>query len=335
VTRLLFGLVALLAASAPVFAQSGSATPAVMPEKATTVGTVQILQVRPQVYLMVGPSGSNSVVQAGEQGVLVVDTLTGDAGESLVAAIRSVTSRPILQIISTNADADHAGGNEAVRKAGDYFSTANTRDGGGAGILAFEKTLFRMSADGSPYAKYGWPTDSFFVSQKDLFMNGEPVQVLHQPAAHSDGDVIVHFRKSDVISAGDVFTPGRYPVIRIDQGGTINGLIAGLNRILAIAVPEFNEEGGTLVVPGHGRICDEADVSDYRDMVTIVRDRVRDMVNNRATLDQVKAARLTLDYDVVYASPTNTGDMFVEAVYRSLPQPPVEAPAASPTRGRR
>jgi glyoxylase-like metal-dependent hydrolase (beta-lactamase superfamily II) len=291
--------------------------------------------VRPQVYLMVGPSGSNSVVQTGDQGVLVVDTLTGTVGEQLVAAIRSVTARPILQIISTNADADHVGGNEAVRKAGDYFSTANTRDGGGAGILAFEQTLFRMSADGSPYPKYGWPTDSFFVRQKDLFMNGEPVQVLHQPAAHTDGDAMVHFRRSDVVAAGDVFTPGSYPVIRIDQGGTINGLIAGLNRILEIAVPEFNEEGGTLIIPGHGRICDESDVSDYRDMVTIVRDRVRDMVNNRATLEQVKAARLTLDYDVVYASPANTGDMFVEAIYKTLPQPPAPSPAASPARGRR
>jgi glyoxylase-like metal-dependent hydrolase (beta-lactamase superfamily II) len=305
----------------------------VFPDKSTTVAGIEILQLRPQLYLMVGPSGSNSVAQIGDQGVLVVDTLTREAGDGLVAAIRSLTGRPILQIVNTSADPDHVGGNEPVRKAGDYFSTANTRDGGGASILAFENTLFRMSADGSPYPKYAWPTDSFFVSLKDLFMNGEPVQVMHQPAAHTDGDAIVHFRKSDVIVAGDVFTPNRYPVIAADQGGTINGVIDGLNRILEIAVPEFNEEGGTLIIPGHGRITDESDVSDYRDMVTIVRDRVRDMVEKRATLDQVKAARLTLDYDGIYASPAYTGDMFVEAIYKTLP-PPAPAPAA-PARGRR
>jgi len=330
--RALLTTTVLVGATTAVLAQSGSATPSVFPERSVTVSGVQILQVRPQVYLMVGADGSNSVVQFGDQGVLVVDTLTSAAGEGLVAAIRSVTSRPILQIVNTSADAAHVGGNEAVRKAGDYFSTANTRDGGGAGILAHEGTLFRMSADGSPYPKYAWPTDSYFVAQKDLYMNGEPVQVLHQPAAHSDGDSLVHFRRNDVIAAGDVFTPNRYPLVAMDQGGTIDGLIAGLNRILAIAVPEFNEEGGTVVIPGHGRLCDESDVSDYRDMVTIVRDRVREMKNAGSTLDQVKAARPTLDYDGIYSTPALTGDMFVESVYRTLPAPP--APPAPPARRR-
>jgi cyclase len=156
---------------------------------------------------------------------------------------------------------------------------------------------------------------------------------MHQPAAHTDGDVLVLFRKNDVIAAGDVFTPDRFPMINLQQGGSIDGLIAGLNRILELTVPEFNEEGGTLVVPGHGRLCDEADVSDYRDMVTIVRDRVRDMVSKKATLEQVKMARPTADYDAVYGSAQFTGEMFVEAVYRSL-TPPVAAPA-TPRGGRR
>jgi cyclase len=325
---------ALLAAAAPAFAQSGvSATPAVFPERADTVGEIQILEVRPNLHLLVSPAGSNAVVQSGGEGVLVIDTMTTALGEQLVNAIKRVSSRPILQIINTSSDADHVGGNEAVRKAGNYFNSANTRDGGGASILAFEKTLHRMSADGSPYPQYAWPTESFFVRQKDLFLNGEAVQVLHQPAAHTDGDAMVHFRKQDVLVTGDVFTPWRYPVFELDQGGTINGVIAGLNRILEIAVPAFNEEGGTVIVPGHGRLCDEADVSDYRDMVTIVRDRVQDMINNRATLDQVKAAKLTVDYDPLYGSSQYSGDMFVEAVYKSLaPAAPAAAPAA---RGRR
>jgi glyoxylase-like metal-dependent hydrolase (beta-lactamase superfamily II) len=151
-----------------------------------------------------------------------------------------------------------------------------------------------------------------------MFVNGEAVQLLHVPAAHTDGDTIVFFRRSDVISAGDVFTPDRYPMIDLARGGSIDGLLAGINYIIELAVPDFNEEGGTMIVPGHGRLCDESDVSDYRDMVTIVRDRVADMVKKKMTIEQVKAAKLTRDYDGVYAKPGSTGDMFVEAVYRSL-----------------
>jgi cyclase len=323
-----------LLAAAPAFAQSGaSATPPVFPERADKAGDIQILEVRPNLHLLVGPAGSNAVVQSGNEGILVVDTMTAPLADQVVTAIRRVSSRPILQVINTSADADHVGGNEAVRKAGDYFNSANTRDGGGASILAFENTLHRMSADTSPYPKYAWPTESFFVKQKDLFLNGEAVQVLHQPSAHTDGDVLVHFRKQDVLVTGDVFTPWSYPAVKLDQGGTINGLIAGLNRILEIAVPAFNEEGGTVIVPGHGRLCDESDVSDYRDMVTIVRDRVQDMIASKATLEQVKAAKLTVDYDGLYGTSQYTGEMFVEAVYKSLaPAAPAAAPAA---RGRR
>jgi glyoxylase-like metal-dependent hydrolase (beta-lactamase superfamily II) len=309
-------------------AQTRSATPPVTPDRAETVGPIKILQVRPNMFLLVGPGG-NSTVQVGDEGVLVVDTMTQEAGDALVAAIRTLSQRPILQIISTHAHPDHVGGNEAVRKAGTYLATGNTRDGGGASILAFEETLNHMSAEGSPYARAAWPTDTFFVKQKDLFMNGDAVQVLHQPAAHTDGDVLVMFRRADVLVTGDVFTPSRYPMIDLQNGGSINGLIAGLNHILELAVPEFNEEGGTMIIPGHGRLCDESDVSDYRDMVTIVRDRVQDMVKKKATLDQVKAAKLTLDYDGVYSTPVYTGDMFVEAIYRSLSPAPAVTPAAN------
>lgn len=307
---------ALLAASPNAAAQTRSATPAVTPDKARVVGDIQILQVRGNLFMLVGANGSNSVIQVGDEGVLVVDTMTDAAADNLVTAIRTLSDRPILWIVNTHAHLDHAGGNVKVRKAGVYLATGNTRGGGGASILASEPALNRMSADGSPYAAEAWPTDTFFVRQKDLFMNGEAVALLRQPAAHTDGDVMAFFRRSDVLATGDVFTPGRYPVI--GEGGTINGLLDGLNHILELTIPEFNEEGGTLVVPGHGRLCDEADVAEYRDMVTIVRDRVQDMVDRKATLDQVKAAKLTVDYDGVYATPDYNGEMFVEAVYKSL-----------------
>ena len=310
----------LLGVPAAAGAQTRSATPLVTPEKAQIVKDIQILPVRGNVYLLAGPGGTNSIVQTGEEGVLVVDTMTAAAADNLASAIGTLSDRPILLIINTHAHADHVGGNVAVRNAGVYLATGNIRGGGGASILAFEETLNRMSAEGSPFPAEAWPTDTFFVKRKDVFMNGEAVQVTHEPAAHTDGDVLVFFRRSDVLATGDVFTPGRYPVLR--EGGSINGLIAGLNRVLEIAVPEFNEEGGTLIIPGHGRICDEADVSEYRDVVTMIRDRVADMVNRKATLDEVRAAKLTADFDGVYATPDYTGDMFVEAVYRSLAPAP-------------
>jgi cyclase len=163
-------------------------------------------------------------------------------------------------------------------------------------------------------------TSPYFTPSRDFFLNGEAVILHHVAAAHTDGDTIVHFRKSDVVVAGDVFTPDRYPVIDLQNGGSVNGVIAALNRILDIAVPARYQEGGTYVVPGHGRLCDEADVVEYRDMVTIIRDRVQDLVGKKMTLQQVKAARPTRDYDTEYGADSGywTTDMFVEAVYGSL-----------------
>ena len=223
--------------------------------------------------------------------------------------------------MDTTIDADHISGNEALAKSGQVLAGGNTRPAtvagtGGAPIFAHENLLNRLSESGASPASL--PTDTYFIKQKDMFVSGEAVQLLHVPAAHTDGDTIVFFRRSDVISAGDAFTPDRYPMIDLARGGSIEGMLAGINYILELAVPDINEEGGTMIVPGHGRLCDESDVSDYRDMVTIVRDRVADMVKKKMTLEQVKAAKATRDYDGVYATPGHTGDMFVEAVYRSL-----------------
>jgi cyclase len=290
------------------------------PARADGAGSVHVWPVQRNIYALFGPGG-NSTVSIGDEGVLVVDTMTADAAPDVIAAIKTISNKPIRWIINTHSHPDHTGGNATVAKSGVYVATGNTRGGGGASILSFESALMRLngsaeSPDKAPEG--GWPTDSFFVKQKDMFFNGEPVLTMHVPNAHTDGDAIVFFRRSDVIAAGDVFTPDRYPVIDAKEGGSINGIIAGLNLLIELAVPEFNEEGGTMIVPGHGRICDESDVGDYRDMVTIVRDRVQDLIAKKMTLEQVKAARPTFDYDGVYASPAYTGDMFVEAVYRSL-----------------
>jgi glyoxylase-like metal-dependent hydrolase (beta-lactamase superfamily II) len=282
---------------------------------------VHVLPVQRNVYMLVGPAG-NAAVQIGEDGILVVDSLTVATEGSLVAAIRTLSDKPIRWVINTHSHPDHTGGNAVLARAGRYIAAGNIRSGSGASVFTFESAMMRMDAETGKDAapKDARPTDSYFVKSKDMFFNGEPVQILHQPAAHTDGDSLVVFRHSDVVVTGDVFTPQRYPVIDFGEGGTINGLIAGLNHILDLTVPALNQEGGTMVIPGHGHLCDEADVSDYRDMVTIVRDRVQDLVNKKLTFAEVKALKPTFDYDGVYATPDYSGDMFVEAVYRSLTQ---------------
>jgi cyclase len=284
----------------------------------STSEAVHAWQIRDNVFMLAGP-GANTTVHIGRDGVLVVDPQRDSSG--LLAAIRRLSDKPVRFIVNTTIDADHISGNEAVAKSGQVLAGGNTRPAtvtgtGGAPIFAHENLLNRLSESAASPASL--PTDTFFVKQKDMFVNGEAVQLLHVPVAHTDGDTIVFFRRSDVISAGDVFTPDRYPMIDLARGGSIEGLLAGINYILELAVPDFNEEGGTMIVPGHGRLCDESDVSDYRDMVTIVRDRVADMVKKKMTVEQVKAAKPTRDYDGVYAQPGATGDMFVETVYRSL-----------------
>jgi cyclase len=306
--RALLSIAVTMSAAAVLVAQSPSSA------------DVQSLAIRESVFMLVGP-GANTTVQIGRDGIFVVDSQTGAASASLLATIRRLSDKPVRFIVNTTIGADHIGGNEALAKSGGVLAGGNTRPAtvtgtGGAPIYSHEKLLNRLSESGASPASL--PTDSYFVKQKDMFVNGEAVQLLHVPAAHTDGDTMVFFRRSDVISAGDVFTPDRYPSIDLSRGGSIEGVLAGINYILELAVPAFNEEGGTMIVPGHGRLCDESDVSDYRDMVTIVRDRVADMVKKKMTLEQVRAAKPTRDYDGVYARPDYTGDMFVEAVYRSL-----------------
>ena len=187
-------------------------------------------------------------------------------------------------------------------------------------ILAHETVLERMGAPTGKQPAYSldaWPTD-VYAKEKEAFFNGGSIQILHQPGAHSDGDSIVFLRRSDVISAGEIFSTTGFPVIDAAKGGHIQGIIDGLNRILALAIPGEKEQGGTMIVPAHGRLSDEADVEFYREMVQIVRDRIQDGIKRDLTLDQIEASNPALEYDKRYSQPNWTSDMFVEAVYRDL-----------------
>jgi cyclase len=300
---------------------------------------VKSLHVQGNVWMLT--SGSiNAAIQIGDDGVLVVDTMTEALGDRMLAEIKRLAGdKPIRQIINTHVHADHTGGNEKIASAGQSIIAGNFAGQVGqdaanmAAVIAHENVLNRMSAPVGSQASRpfkAWPTDTFFTEDKDLYFNGEGIQLVHIPSAHTDGDVMVWFRKSDVVVAGDLFITTTFPVIDMPQGGNFKGIIAALNRIIDIAIPRDKQEGGTYVIPGHGRLTDEADVVDYRDMVTVIRDRFQDAIKKGMTLEQVKAAKLVRDYDGRYGATTGawTTDAFVEAAYKSLTQP-AKAPATS------
>jgi len=278
--------------------------------------------------MLVG-AGANVAVQVGDDGVLLVDTGTAQMSDKVVVAVRTLSDKPIRYIIDTSIDADHSGGNQAIARMGSTIAGGNVLgDIGesatqGAAIISFQSILDRMtgssSKDSAPQA--AWPTNTYTLPQKNIFVNDEAVQIMHEPAAHTDGDSIVFFRRSDVVATGEIFSTTGYPVIDLDRGGGINGIVDALNVLLyRVTVSGPKQENGTLIIPGHGRICDQADLAVYQEMITIIRDRIQDMIDKGMTLDQVKAAKPTSDYDPIYGATSGswTTDMFVEAVYKSL-----------------
>ena len=297
---------------------------------------MDVQRVSGNVYMVVG-AGGNTTVFTGPEGVLVVDTQFAPLSGKILDVIKKLSDQPIRWIVNTHMHGDHIGGNEAIAKAG------RTRAGGNvvgdigqdatatARIIAHENVLNRLVMAKPPLPSAALPTDTFFTARKDMLFNGEAIQMFHQPSAHTDGDLLVHFRRADVLSTGDLFTTVMYPFIDDANGGTIDGYIKALNNIIAITVPSNVNEGGTMVIPGHGRLSDEQDVIEYRDMVTIVRDRIREYVKRGMTLDQVKAKKPTLDFDPRYGTDEGfwTTSMFIDVIYKQMlaANPPAKAVA--------
>jgi cyclase len=298
----------------------------------TGAGSLEVLPLRPNFYMIAG-AGGNIGIQVGADGVVVVDSGSAASADAVLAAIRKVTAQPIRYIINTSADRDHVGGNAAIAKAGQTLFTQSGGAGvaadflgGGASILSAEQVLTRMSGSTgkpSPFPLAAWPTETFNQPRKYMYLNDEGIEVFRQPAAHTDGDAIVFFRRSDVIVAGDVLDTTRFPVIDTAKGGSIGGEIEALQKLVDTAIPSVpivSREAGTLIIPGHGRICDQLDVVEYRDMVTIIRDRVRELMKQGLTVDQIKAAAPARGYTRRYGSNTGpwTTNDFIEAIYRTM-----------------
>jgi glyoxylase-like metal-dependent hydrolase (beta-lactamase superfamily II) len=278
-----------------------------------------VLPVQGSVYVVAG-AGGNIAVQVGEDGVLLVDTGTAQSSDKVMNEIQQLSTKPIRYILNTNARPDHTGGNERFAKAGAKVGgglLVGGYAGDGAMVIAHEAVLKAMSAPTgktAPTPSGAWPTDAYPGSSKDVYSNAEGIELLHPGPANTDGDSIVYFRRSDVVVTGDIFSMSSYPVIDVEKGGSFSGVLDGLNRIIDLTIPKDWQEGGTMVIPGHGRIADEADVVEFRDMITIIRDRIQDMIAKGMTLAQVKAARPTRDYDGRYGDPT----ALIEAAYTDL-----------------
>jgi cyclase len=301
---------------------------------------LELLQIRPNFYLLAGPI-SNVGVQIGADGVVLVNAGTEDASEAVLSAIQKLTKEPIRYIINTSADADLAGGNRTLSKAGLRLGALTLRAGRPPGpddaafVMAHERVLDRMREMQPPVPADAWPSETFDQERKSLFFNGEGIEILHQPAAHTDGDTVVFFRRSDVVLAGHILDATRFPVIDVARGGSIQGEITALNRLIALAIPagpylgapngpidrsDAALPGGTEILTSRGRVYRQIDVVNYRDMVVIISDTIQHMIDQQMTLQQIKAAGPAKAWEPQFGAmsgPWTTND-FVEAVYSSL-----------------
>lgn len=297
----------------PIFAQR--------PEfPSITSDEIEVLPVQGSIT-MIATGGSNIAVMVGELGLIVVDSGNFEASSNVADAMRELSILPPRYIINTSVLPSHLAGNEVISMIGGVEELIGLNQDVGIPIVGHANGLSLLVTefiDDIPYE--AWPNSTFFGEHKALYLNGEPIEILHQPAAITQSDVLVHFRGSDVLVTGDIFDTTSYPHFYPEYGGSLQGLIDALNRVIEIAVPAFNQQGGTLIIPGHGRLASESDVVEYRDMVTIIRDRVQLMIDDGLSFEEVLAAQPSLEYEGIYGHDSGewTSRMFLEAVYEEL-----------------
>jgi glyoxylase-like metal-dependent hydrolase (beta-lactamase superfamily II) len=279
------------------------------------------------------PGESNVAVQLGDQGVLVIDTGAQAMAPKLLAEIQRLAQehgrekKLIRKVINTNGHDDHIGGNETLRKAGSQIvageeaAQQNAFVSPGAEVVAHENVLKRLVAESTPSRQSLWPTDTEGFEIDNTRFNGEAIQIHHPHNANTDGQLMVLFRGSDVIAAGDVVDMTSYPIIDVARGGNIDGELVALNKLIAMAAPANQAEGGTVIIPGHGRLCDQTDVVLYKNMITMIRNLVQYYKNQGKTLEEVLALKPSEGYDQRWGAtsgPWTTRD-FITAIYQTLP----------------
>ena len=285
---------------------------------------VEVLKVQGQVYLIAG-AGGNIAAQVGDESVLLVDTGYPQMAPKVLAAVRKLSSKPLRTIINTTLMDSHTGANGLLVKEGRLIDNVGPGVGqrpNEADLIGSARLTALMTDIGRDKISVDrWPPSTYPGKQKDMFSNDEAVVILAVPNAVTAGDSMVWFRRSDVIATGEIMNMASFPFIDVANGGTINGILDGLNALLEIMVPKHNQEGGTMVIPGYGRIGDEHDVLEYRDMLTIIRDRVQNAIKKGQTLQQIKALKpsLTYEYEPRFnRDPAWTAEMFVEAIHKNL-----------------
>jgi glyoxylase-like metal-dependent hydrolase (beta-lactamase superfamily II) len=299
-----------------VHAQRGPAAPAAL----------ETIQIRPSVYVIFG-AGSNITAHVGEDGVILVDSGTAAMAPRVVEAIKAITPQPIRLIINTSVDPDHVTGNYALSAAGSEVNPDAFSEEPHATVLAHENVMLRMSEAEALFPIDMWPSETYTNRVRSMYINDDAVLVHRFVGAHSDGDSVVLFRKGDVIATGDILDLRHFPVIDPAAGGSIQGELNALNRLLDLTVPAMPmvlKPGRTLLVPGHGRVSDHAELVEYRDMVTTIKDNVEVLIKEGKTLAEIQAANPTAGYRARWGRETGpwTTAQFVEAIYQGLTAPP-------------
>jgi glyoxylase-like metal-dependent hydrolase (beta-lactamase superfamily II) len=257
-------------------------------------------------YMLAG-AGGNIGLSVGEDAVFLVDDQYAPLTDKIRAAIAAITPKPVRFVLNTHWHGDHVGGNENFGKAG-------------AVVVAHENVRKRMSTrqfndffkqETLPSAAGALPIVTF-TGTHTFHVNGEELRVLHMPNAHTDGDAVVHFLGSDVIHMGDIFWYGIYPFIDNASGGSVAGTIAACDRVLAIASPN------TKIIPGHGPLSDAAGLKEYRDMLATIAERVRRLLAEGKTVEQVAAAGVSAEWDEKWGKRFLKPDKFAEMIARDL-----------------
>ncbi len=269
---------------------------------------IQARQIDANTYMLTG-SGGNIGLSVGDDAVFVIDDQFAPLAPKIKAAIAAISKKPAQFVLNTHFHFDHSGGNEAFGKDGALIvAHDNVRK-----RLSADQLITFIGANQKATAKAGLPVITV-TSDISFHINGNQVQAFHVPRAHTDGDLIVHFKQSDVVHMGDTFFNGFYPFIDTSSGGTADGVIAAADRVLALSGEK------TKIIPGHGPLASKADLQKYRDLLATVSQRIKDLRRAGKKDDEIRAAKPAADFDATYGGGFIKPDQFVQMMLDAIPR---------------